>query len=499
LTTRIACGFRYNPGMQTMLPPGPDGSGSFRFADRILGVGELNRLAREALEARFPLLWVGGEISNLTRAPSGHLYFTLKDVQAQVRCTMWRNRAQLLPFRPENGMQVEARALVTLYEARGDFQLGVEALRQAGVGNLFEAFVRLKDRLAAEGLFAPDAKRALPRYPRRIGVVTSPAAAAWHDVLAALRRRAPRLEIVLYPAPVQGSGAGSRLADTVRLASTRAKGDGVEALLLVRGGGSIEDLWAFNDESLARALRSCAIPVVSGVGHETDFTIADFAADIRAATPTGAAELVTADLYEAGHRLAKLERALASALQYRLNTLAQRLDRAALRLVHPRARIAAAHERAERLGQRLTAGVERHVERMHSAIRLLQLRLDRRRPDIARERERCARAGNRLALAGVTLIRARADRLSSLAAHLQHLAPQAVLARGYSITRDAAGRILRSSAAARAGDDISVELAIGRLRATVNSTDDGIETSAARCVSAEPDNHSGLPPCAKPD
>ncbi len=482
-----------------MLPPGSDGPGSFRLSDRIFGVSELNRLAREALETRFPLLWVGGEISNLTRAPSGHLYFTLKDAQAQVRCTMWRNRAQLLPFRPENGMRVEARALVTLYEARGDFQLGVEALRQAGVGNLFEAFVRLKDRLAAEGLFAPAAKRALPHYPRRIGVVTSPAAAAWHDVLAALRRRAPRLEVILYPAPVQGSGAGSRLADTVRLASARAKDDGIDALLLVRGGGSIEDLWAFNDESLARALRTCPIPVVSGVGHETDFTIADFAADVRAATPTGAAELVTADLYEAGHRLAKLERALGDALQFRLNTLAQRLDRAALRLVHPRDRIAAAHERAEHLGLRLTAALARRIERMQSATHLLQFRLDSFRPEFAREWERCMRAGARLALARETLIRARADRLSTLAAHLQHLAPQAVLARGYSITRDAEGHILRSAAAARAGDDISVELAIGRLRATVNSTDGIVETDAPQCVSAEPRNHPGLPPCSKPD
>jgi len=456
--------------MQTMLPPGADGPGPFRFSDRVLGVGELNRLAREALEARFPVLWVGGEISNLTRAPSGHLYFTLKDAQAQVRCTMWRNRAQLLPFRPENGMRVEARVLVTLYEARGDFQLGVEALRQTGAGNLFEAFVRLKDKLAAEGLFAPAVKRPVPRYPRRIGVVTSPAAAAWHDVLATVRRRAPRLEVVLYPAPVQGNGAGARLADAVRTASARAKTDRTDMLLLVRGGGGIEDLWAFNDETLARAVRACSVPVISGVGHETDFTIADFAADMRAATPTGAAELATAGYYEAGRHLATLEQSLSRALQYRLNNLAQRLDRAALRLVHPRDRLAAARERAERLELRLAAAIARRLERLQGATRLLQLRLDGCRPDVGRERERCARVAARLALAGEKLIRDRAERLATVAAHLQHLGPQAVLARGYSITRDAEGRILRSTADVEAGDRIAVELAIGQLRATVNST-----------------------------
>ena len=272
----------------------------------VLGVSALNRMAREALEAALPLLWVGGEISNLTRASSGHVYFTLKDANAQVRCAMWRNRAQLLAFRPENGMRVEARALVTLYEARGDYQLNVEAVRPAGIGDLFEAFKRLKDKLAAEGLFDAEAKRALPRFPRAIGLITSPAAAALRDVLVTLERRAPQLSIVLYPAPVQGADAATRLTDAVRSASARAHGDGIEVLLLVRGGGSLEDLWSFNDEALARALRNCSVPVISGVGHETDFTIADFAADLRAPTPTGAAELVSAGWYAARHELATL-------------------------------------------------------------------------------------------------------------------------------------------------------------------------------------------------
>ncbi|KON80003.1 exodeoxyribonuclease VII large subunit [Azoarcus sp. PA01] len=457
--------------MQTELPHGDGDPRRLPSAGTVLSVAELNRLARQTLESRFPLLWVGGELSNLTRAPSGHLYFTLKDAQAQVRCTMWRNRAQLLPFRPENGMRVEARALVTLYEVRGDFQLGIEALRQAGVGNLFEAFVRLKDRLADEGLFDAALKRPLPRYPRRIGVVTSPAAAAWHDVLATLRRRAPHLEVVLYPAPVQGDAARTRLAQALRVASARAATDGIDLLLLVRGGGGIEDLWAFNDENLARAIRACPVAVVSGIGHETDFTIADFAADLRAATPTGAAELASAGYHEACGRITSLGRTLSAALHYRLDTLAQRIDRAALRLVHPRERLAAAQERTARLRVRLAAAMSRRLERLQARNEQLCLRLEARRPDLDREAERCARLANRLALAADRLIDRPRARLEGLAAHLQHLAPHAVLARGYSITRDADGRIVRTAAGVGAGEKVSVELATGRLHATVNSTD----------------------------
>lgn len=457
--------------MQNGFPPRPEAPAGMRDPGGILTVSALNRLAREALEARFPLLWVAGEISNLTRAPSGHLYFTLKDAQAQVRCTMWRNRAQLLPFRPENGMRVEARALVSLYEARGDFQLGVEALRETGVGNLYEAFVRLKDKLAAEGLFDAGRKRALPLFPRRVAVVTSPAAAAWHDVLAALKRRAPHLEVVLYPAPVQGEGAPRALCDALEQAAARAETDEIDVVLLVRGGGSIEDLWAFNNEALARTVRRCPVPVVCGVGHESDFTIADFAADVRAATPTGAAELASAGFYEARGRLDALERALCAALQYRLSALAQRLDRAALRLVHPRERLRRAAQDCERLRQRLAAVMARRLERLNADQRLLQLRLAARRPDIERESERCARAASRLAAAANALLRQHTGRLAALSAHLHHLSPQQVLGRGYSITRDGAGRILRSAAEVESGAPISIELARGRLHATVKSSD----------------------------
>ena len=254
----------------------------------VIPVSLLNRMARERLESAFPLCWVAGEISNLTYAASGHVYFTLKDAQAQARCVMYRNRAQLLGWRLANGQRIEARVLATLYEARGDFQLNVENARQAGTGNLYEEFLRRKARLEAEGLFSPENKRALPAFPRRIGLITSPQAAALRDVLTTLRRRAPQLSVVLYPTPVQGAGAAQQIVEALRTAGAR---DECDLLIVCRGGGNLEDLWEFNDETLARAIRACPLPVISGVGHETDFTLADFAADCRAPTPTAAAEL----------------------------------------------------------------------------------------------------------------------------------------------------------------------------------------------------------------
>lgn len=242
----------------------------------------LNQLVRKALESSFPLLWVNGEISNLRRPASGHVYFALKDDNAQVDCVMFRGRAQLLPFRLQDGMRIEARALVTLYEARGGFQLNIETLRHAGIGALFEAFARLRGKLESEGLFAAERKLPLPRFPRRIGIVTSLQAAALHDVLAALKRRAPHLPVVIFPTLVQGEGAAEGIAEAIGIAAGRGACD---VLIVARGGGSIEDLWAFNEETVARAIDACPIPVITGIGHETDTTIADFVADCRAATP----------------------------------------------------------------------------------------------------------------------------------------------------------------------------------------------------------------------
>src|SRR6195256_3585607 len=256
----------------------------------VLTVSELLRSVRDTLERRFPLLWVRGELSNLSHAPSGHWYFTLKDGGAQVDCVMFRSRAAALGWEPREGMQVEARALVTLYEPRGRFQLTVEGLRRGGVGPLFERFLRLKEKLEREGLFEAGLKRELPAHPRAMGVLTPRAAAALRDVLTTLARRNPAIPVIVYPIPVQGAGAAERIAAMLATANAR---DECDVLLLVRGGGSIEDLWSFNEEQVARALRASRIPVVVGVGHESDFTIADFAADRRAPTPTAAAELAT--------------------------------------------------------------------------------------------------------------------------------------------------------------------------------------------------------------
>ncbi|MBW7861439.1 MAG: exodeoxyribonuclease VII large subunit [Rhodocyclaceae bacterium] len=438
--------------------------------DEVLSVSALNQLARTLLEKTFPPLRISGELSNLTRAASGHLYFTLKDSQAQVRCTMWRNRAQLLGFRPENGMQVEARALVTLYEARGDFQLSVEAMLRAGIGSLYEAFIRLKERLTAQGLFDPAAKRALPHFPRRIGIVTSPAAAAFQDVLAAVRRRAPHLEVVLYPALVQGEAAPVSLIEAMNTVATRHARDRIDLLLLVRGGGSLEDLWAFNDEGLAHALRACPVPVISGVGHETDFTIADLAADVRAATPTGAAELATAGYHAAAARLPELARTLSRTMQARLLQLGQRVDRTSFRLVHPGERLRRSRESLERLHARLESACRLRIERSATRSHQIALRLSACRPQTAAERARCERLADRLEHAFSASMRQRHERLRSLAAHLDHLDPSAVLARGYSITRNSDGVILRSSAGIASGSTLSVELASGRIDARVTGT-----------------------------
>ncbi len=248
-------------------------------APSAISVSALNQAAARLLERNFPLTWVSGEVSNFTRAASGHWYFTLKDDAAQVRAVMFRGRAQHVGFTPKNGDKLEVRALVTLYTPRGDFQLNVEAIRRSGTGNLYEAFLKLKDKLNAEGLFSPERKRALPVFPRTIGIVTSPKAAALHDVLTSFARRAPHVKLIVYPTPVQGEGAGQKIAQTLATASRRAECD---VLLLCRGGGSLEDLWAFNEEVVARAIVASTIPIICGVGHETDITIADFTADLRA-------------------------------------------------------------------------------------------------------------------------------------------------------------------------------------------------------------------------
>src|SRR5918992_3283359 len=289
-------------------------------------VSQLLRNVRDTLERRFPLMWVSGELTNFSRAPSGHCYFTLKDDAAQVDCVMFRSRAAAMDWEPRNGAQVEVRALVSLYEPRGRFQLTVEAMRQAGLGALYERFLRLKKKLGDEGLFDAAAKRPIPQHPQTVGVLTSLGAAALRDVLTTMARRNPAIPVIVYPVPLQGEGAAARIAAMLRRANIRRECD---VLLLVRGGGSLEDLWSFNEEAVARAIRASSIPVVVGVGHETDFTIADFAADQRAPTPTAAAELVSPSRVQLAALLAECARRLTREIRRRLNYAGQGRDASA--------------------------------------------------------------------------------------------------------------------------------------------------------------------------
>jgi exodeoxyribonuclease VII large subunit len=429
-------------------------------------VGAFVRLARQTVEAHLPLTWIGGELSNFTRAASGHWYFVLKDDAAQVRCVMFRGRNQFIDWTPVNGDRVEVRGLATLYEARGEFQVGVEALRRAGLGALFEALARLKARLAAEGLFDPARKRALPPYPARIGIVTSPTAAALRDVLHALARRWPRAHVVLYPTPVQGEGAGAKIAAMIDTASRRAECD---VLLVVRGGGSIEDLWAFNDEAVVRAIAACALPVISGVGHETDFTLADFAADLRAATPTAAAELATPDAPALRIGLAGTARALTQAWLRQARARAQRLDHAARLLVPPRQRLAAQRARTEHLWKQIEHLMRARLLGDQNRLARHAHRLARHAPqptDAARTlRERHAR----LASSTQRVLERHARRLELIAARLEALGPRAVLARGYAIVARADGTVIRDAAQCAPGDALGITLARGGIDVRVEA------------------------------
>jgi exodeoxyribonuclease VII large subunit len=430
----------------------------------VVSISELNRLARQCLEREFPLQWVAGEVSNLTRAASGHIYFSLKDANAQARCVMFRSRAQAIPWRLENGQQVEARALVSLYEPRGDFQLNIEALRRAGLGRLFEAFTRLKQRMEAEGLFAAARKRPLPRFPRRIGIISSPRAAALRDVLVTLERRAPHLTAILYPTLVQGDSAAENIARTIAVAGQRQECD---LLLIVRGGGSIEDLWAFNEETVVRAIVASPLPTISGVGHETDSTLADFVCDLRAATPTAAAELATQGWHEAAAELADLGIALGRAMRHRIAKEQQGLDQLALRLAHPATRLAQARDRLTLCGARLDAALARGLRRQRERLNHVALRFGRQMPRIEGRRGQLDLLAQRLDTALRARQQQRHNTLDRLAAALEHLNPEATLARGFSIVRDAAGALVTDAATLHPGQTVSLTLARGGAEASI--------------------------------
>jgi exodeoxyribonuclease VII large subunit len=436
---------------------------------RIWTVTELTTRIRDLLEAQFHDLWIEGEISNCRQAQSGHLYFTLKDARAQVRCVCFRNEVRLLRFRPEDGLHVTVRGAVSVYEARGEYQIYVQHIEPVGLGALQLAFEQLKQRLEAEGLFDPARKKPLPLLPRRIGLVTSPTGAAVRDILRVLRRRFPNAHVVLYPVRVQGEGAAKEIVEAIKYFNRKRLAD---VLIVARGGGSLEDLWAFNEEIVARAMAASLVPIICGVGHETDFTIADFVADLRAPTPSAAAEIVVQSRQEFDRHIGELERRIVERVRYlllerrhRVQELAsdrafrrlpdlvrqgrQRVDEMTLALAELlRGRLRDTEDRIVALQNRL-AGID------------LRLRLTALRARLEQGHERLGNAAERY-------FTARRHRLAALAVQLDERSPLRLLQRGYAICYDASGRLLRGVEGVSVGDEISVQLARGRLGAVVN-------------------------------
>lgn len=404
----------------SFVPQSPLGRGE-TTSEEVLSVSALNRRVADVLGSSIPRLWVAGEVSNFTRAASGHWYFSIKDDAAAVRAVMFRGRAQTVGFVPSAGDRFEFRVQVSLYEPRGDYQVQVEAMRRAGRGDLHEAFLQLRDRLVREGLIDAARRRPLPAMPRAVGVITSLAAAALQDVLSVMARRAPHVRVVIYPAQVQGREAAGQLCAALDAALDRAE---VDTLLLVRGGGSLEDLWCFNDEVLARRMAASPIPIISGVGHETDFTIADFVADLRAPTPTAAAELCCAPRDQARSQVQALAERLARAQQRRLEQAALRLDRAAGQLVSPAQHVRLRGQRLQWAAQQLQSGFQHRL-------------------------------------------RTQSQRLRAVLGTLQVLDPRGVLQRGYAIVHRADGSIAKNALDLEAEEPLDIELAQGRTMARV--------------------------------
>ena len=431
----------------------------------ILRVSELNYCVKLLLEQAIPLRWISGEISNLKRYGSGHWYFSLKDENAQVRCVMFRHKNRLLDWQPEDGMQVEVNALVTIYEPRGDFQLGVENIRRAGLGALFEAYEHLKAKLEKAGLFDPAQKKLLPAHPKQIGIITSPSAAALRDVLSTLKHRMPAIPIIIYPTPVQGEGAAKKIAGTIHLAGKR---DECDVLILCRGGGSIEDLWAFNEEVIAHAIAGCTIPIITGIGHETDFTIADFVADIRAPTPTGAAQLACQDTKTLLRHINTQGNQIQLNIRHHLERLMQKTDTLSHRLLHPGERIKNQFTQLQHLQERLATCWSHTIQTQHWKLDKMHQRIVSITPNISLLKQKQHELALRMAHAINHHTETANTHLQHQQAHLQHLNPHAVLARGYSISYTADGTVLRNSDQIKIGDNIQVTFAKGWCDASVS-------------------------------
>lgn len=430
----------------------------------ILTPSQLNTLARDLLEDSFPLIWVEAELGNVARPASGHLYLTLKDERAQVRAAMFRPKSTWLKFQPREGLRVLARGRVTLYEARGEYQMVLDHMEEAGEGALRRAFEQLQARLQAEGLFDSERKRALPRFPRRIGLLTSPTGAVVRDVLSVLRRRLPLLDVDVLPVPVQGTTAAAQIRGMLSRAIDSGRYD---VLLLARGGGSLEDLWAFNDEALVRAIAASPVPVVSAIGHETDFSLSDFAADVRAPTPSIAAELLSGDSRDLQARLGQWHRRLRHLQGVRLQQAGQRADRAWLRLQaqRPQARLAMLRQRQAAAMARLDAVLLRQLERRIARLRDLGGVLAAHGPQqrLALLRQRLQQLHARPRAAVVHLLQRESLRLHGLARSLEAVSPLATIARGYGILLDADGHVVRSIHQVKIGEALQARLHDGGL------------------------------------
>ncbi len=453
------------------MPVNPDDRVRAEPVRDVYSVTRVNREVRVLLERGLGVLWVEGELSNFSQPSSGHWYFSLKDRDAQLRCAMFRMKNSLVGFTPRAGAQVLVRGRISVYEARGEYQLIVEHLEEAGIGALRREFERLKAKLAAEGLFALECKRSLPRFPQRIGVITSPSGAALRDILHVLARRYPPARVLIYPAAVQGAAAVPALVAALQTASARAE---CEVLILARGGGSLEDLWAFNDERVARAIRACRLPVVSGVGHEIDFTIADLAADARAPTPSGAAELVVPDRSACLEVLARTALRLGAGMRRELRANGARFEgtERRLKLAHPGVRLQQQMQRLDDLAQRLSGAVRAGLHRGQMRVAQSITRLVRRSPDhVVREyRARHQGVEARLDHAAKECLSRAQHRLALALRALNAVSPLATLTRGFAIvTRAAGGTLLTDAAAVLAGEEIEARLARGSLRARVTA------------------------------
>ncbi|MDH4570889.1 exodeoxyribonuclease VII large subunit [Pseudomonas sp. BN414] len=427
----------------------------------VLTVSQLNQRARHLLEDVFPQVWVEGEISNLARPASGHLYFTLKDAQAQVRCALFRQNAQRVRQALRDGLAVRVRGKVSLFEGRGDYQLIADAVEPAGDGALRLAFEALKEKLAAEGLFAAERKRPLPAHPQRIGIISSPTGAVIRDIISVFRRRAPQVQLTLIPTAVQGREATAQIVRALALADAQ----GFDALILARGGGSLEDLWCFNEEAVARAVAACQTPIVSAVGHETDVSISDFVADVRAPTPSAAAELLAPDANELQQRLDSLHRRLVLRLREQLTRERLRLDGLFRRLRHPGERLRQQAQRLDDLDMRLRRAFERRQQIRAEQLARLDTRLAAQHPgrSLALLRQKLDSLAERLPRAARDALKDRRQRLDALAQTLHVVSPLATLGRGYSILLDERGQAVRAASQTRPGQRLKARLGEGEL------------------------------------